>query len=322
MKEQAFVQQYEADWQKLEAFFLLSRKEQQRSATASELPRLYRRSCNQLALAKERNYSLILVERLNTLVNLCHQQMYQHRPRFQFAFLRFLAMDFPDSLHKNRYLVLAGMVLFFVPCLLTAWAVALDSDLIYSLIPADQVRSFESMYAEGSEHFGRKRDAGSDIHMFGYYIYNNIGIAFRTFASGILLGLGSLFFLFYNGLTIGGVIGYMAAEGYQNTFFPFVIGHGAFELTAIGLSGAAGLKLGYALLSPGQYDRATALRLAARDAIIMMYGAFLMLVIAAFLEAFWSSSSHLPNITKYISGAILWALVIGFFVIAIRGRKA
>lgn len=30
--------------------------------------------------------------------------------------------------------------------------------------------------------------------MFGYYIMNNIGIAFQTFASGLLFGLGSLFF--------------------------------------------------------------------------------------------------------------------------------
>ena len=30
--------------------------------------------------------------------------------------------------------------------------------------------------------------------MFGYYVMNNIGIAFQTFASGLLFGLGTLFF--------------------------------------------------------------------------------------------------------------------------------
>lgn len=322
MKEQVFIQKHQEDWFHLEAFFALSNKERKQSDMQKDLPAFYRRLCHQLAVAKERHYSLQLVERLNTLVNACHQQLYHYQFRFQFAFLRFLVFDFPECLRRNRPFVIIGMALFFVPSLLTTWAVASDSDLIYSLMPAEQVRNFESMYADDAETFGRERDAGTDIHMFGYYIYNNIGIAFRTFASGILLGLGSLFFLIYNGLVIGGVMGYMASEGYHSTFFPFVVGHGSFELTAIGLSGAAGLKLGYAILSPGRYTRATALRLAAKDAIMMMYGAFIMLVIAAFLEAFWSSSSQLPIMTKYITGGILWALVIGFFVQALRGRKA
>ena len=41
--------------------------------------------------------------------------------------------------------------------------------------------------------------------MFGYYIRNNTGIGFQTFAGGLLLGLGTLFFLVFNGFYIGAV---------------------------------------------------------------------------------------------------------------------
>jgi uncharacterized membrane protein SpoIIM required for sporulation len=89
-----------------------------------------------------------------------------------------------------------------------------------------------------------------------------------------------------------------------------VVGHGAFELTAIVFSGAAGLKLGYSLLNPGPFSRRDALRLAGQEAIPMLYGIILMLVIAAFMEAFWSSNASLAISVKYTVGAACWILVL------------
>ncbi len=89
-----------------------------------------------------------------------------------------------------------------------------------------------------------------------------------------------------------------------------MVGHGSFELTAIVFSGAAGLRLGYSILNPGQLSRLDALREAGRDVVPMLYGIVLMLIIAAFLEAFWSSSTSLSIEVKYTVGAVLWALVL------------
>ncbi|MEO4017989.1 stage II sporulation protein M, partial [Pseudomonas rossensis] len=77
-------------------------------------------------------------------------------------------------------------------------------------------------------HLGRsaERAASEDWVMFGYYIMHNIGIAFQTFASGLLFGLGSAFFLFFNGLMIGAVAGHLTHIGYGQTFWSFVVGHG------------------------------------------------------------------------------------------------
>ncbi len=111
---------------------------------------------------------------------------------------------------------------------------------------------------------------------------------------------------------IGGIAGHLTRLDYVDTFFPFVIGHGSFELTAIVFSGAAGLRLGFAILHPGQLSRLDALRLAGRDVIPMLYGIVIMLIVAAFLEAFWSSSASLPIAVKYSVGGLLWALVLGY----------
>ena len=42
--------------------------------------------------------------------------------------------------------------------------------------------------------------------MFGFYILNNVSIGFRSFAGGIIFGLGTIFFLVFNGLILGGVV--------------------------------------------------------------------------------------------------------------------
>ena len=55
--------------------------------------------------------------------------------------------------------------------------------------------------------------------MAGFYIYNNVGIAFRTFASGILLGVGSVLILVCNGLFLGGMAAHIANAGHADVLF-------------------------------------------------------------------------------------------------------
>lgn len=310
MKQQQFEELNQQLWLDAEQFLKLPARKQKRESLSDDLPDVYRAVCYQLALAKERNYSYQLISRLQRIANHLHQMVYDPRFSFQFKFLNFLFIDFPNVIRENRWYVIAGLLLFFLPCFLSAIACYVESDIVYSVHPAEQIRHFESMYDSDKKSFGRERDSDTDIYMFGFYIYNNIGIAFRTFATGFLLGLGSIFFLVYNGLAIGSIMGFMAVSGFQDTFFPFVVGHGSFELTAIALSGAAGLRMGLSILIPGSYTRIAALQVAAKSAAKIMYGVFIMLLIAAFLEAFWSSSSTVSNNVKYMVGSILWAVVL------------
>jgi len=156
--------------------------------------------------------------------------------------------------------------------------------------------------------------------MFGYYIRNNISVAFQCFAGGLFAGLGTLFFLAYNGVFSGALAGYLTDRGLASTFYSFIVTHSAFELTAIVLAGAAGLRIGHTFVAPGRLRRRAALIVATRDVCVIIYGVVGLLVIAAAIEAFWSSNRWLPHVVKYSVAAACWAAVLGY--LTLQGRRA
>ncbi|MCV4272046.1 stage II sporulation protein M [Pseudomonas capsici] len=322
MKQSQFEARHQLHWQlfgeRLDALERGKRDPETGETFASD----YRRICHQLALARERGYSSHLIDPLQQLAMRGHQQLYRHRSSFAAQFLGFLLAGFPRLVREQWRFVLVASLLFFGSLIGMGVLVYFFPDLIYSIVSPAQVSDMESMYDPAARRIGQalERESSSDWMMFGYYIMNNIGIAFQTYASGLLFGLGSLFFLLFNGLMIGAVAGHLTQIGFGQTFWSFVVGHGAFELTAIALAGAAGLKLGWALLAPGRLTRAEALRQAARVSVQLIGGVILFLLIAAFIEAYWSSMTWPAPLIKYLVGAALWALVIAY--LALAGRTA
>ena len=306
MKQHIFEQQHQAVWQQVEA----SLEKPTQGDNSKILAAHYMLLCQHLAIAKERLYDAALVERLNNLVLGVYRELYRYRAQTRLNIYAFLKRDFPLAIYRHRYFILLSFLVLVLPGLVAGIWTYLDEDAVYSLLDGPQVRQVERMYDPQARKLGREREAETDIFMFGFYIKNNISIAFRCFAGGMVIGIGTLLVLFFNGMFMGSIAGHLTRLDYVDTFYPFVVGHGSFELTAIVFSGAAGLRLGYAILNPGQLSRLDSLRKAGRDVVPMLYGIFLMLVIAAFLEAFWSSSASLSIEVKYTVGAVLWALVL------------
>lgn len=324
MKQEQFTRKYQADWQQLETMLGAIDEAGSRPSRVdddvSDLPRLYRNSCHQLALARGRAYSPRLIGQLSELVARGHQALYRNRPGLWSAVIEFIAAGFPQLVRQQWRVVLAAGLLFFGPLLMMLAVIQVFPQAVYTVLPPSQAASMERMYEPNENgRIGESRDSDSDIAMFGFYLRNNTGIGFRTFAGGLLFGLGTVIFLGYNGLVIGATAGHLTHVGHIETFWGFVAGHSAPELTAIVLSGAAGLKLGWALIAPRRRTRLRALRDASRDAVRLVYGAALLFLLAAFIEAFWSSMASIPVMTKYIAGVVLWLLLWGYLLAA--GRR-
>lgn len=327
MKQGQFEQLYQPLWHVLEMQIVELEKSdgQLKGNELASFASRYRRLCHFHALARDRHYSSHLVDKLGELVVRGHQQLYRRKQPFFQQFISFIVAGFPRLVREQQAYIWWATALLYVPGLLMFLAILWQPDLVYTIAPPDQVSNFEEMYDPANRTLGAARESDTNVQMFGYYISNNIGVSFRTFASGILFGIGSIFFLVFNGLLMGAVAGHLTNAQFTETFFSFVVGHGSFELTAICISGAAGLKLGYALLAPGNFTRVESLKRASKIAIQLVYGVIIMLVIAAFIEAFWSSNNVLLPWQKYLVGGFLWALVIGYLVFSgrqLRGESA
>jgi uncharacterized membrane protein SpoIIM required for sporulation len=327
MKESQFVRLRQSDWEAWdrwlgEAAARRGGRGGKAAIAAGDLASSYRRLCQDLSLARDRRYSSALVDVLQQRVLAAHQRVYGARRALRGHWLEFLSAGLPRLVRRERRFVLASAALFFVPLLLMLGLLQIYPDGVYYLLSPEQVARFEIMYGSGAEHPGRppSLEASGQLSMLAFYISHNVRIDFQCFAGGIAFGLGSVFFLGFNGLTIGAVAGYLTHLGFIETFWGFVAGHSAPELIGVVLSGASGLRIGYALIAPGRLRRLDALKESAGDAVRLLYGAALLTFGAAFIEALWSSSRALPFGVKTGAGIALWCVLLLYFLLA--GRRA
>ncbi|HEY0634058.1 MAG TPA: stage II sporulation protein M [Gammaproteobacteria bacterium] len=326
MKQQQFIEQQHPLWEEFRHLAEQLEKPPRKRAPAEleRLPALYRRLCADYALARHRHYGSALVDELHDLVQRGHRLLYRRKSLWLWRIMSFFWSGFPGTLRRHARAFWLATLLFYLPALAMGLACYSDADFIYTVLPPHEVSALEYMYDPGNEKVGRTEDraASSDFLMFGYYIWNNIGIGFRTFASGMLAGVGTVFALLFNGVVIGAAAGHISQLGFTATFWPFVAGHSAFELTAICISGAAGLLLARAIIAPGRYSRSEALKHAALEAVVLVMGAAMLLLGAAFIEAFWSSNRAIDSTIKYGVSALLWLLLVLYLLFAGKSRHA
>lgn len=323
MNQTQFEHHYAPTWDDFEKI-LTKLEERIPSITpdAVGFPASYRRLCNHYALAVSRHYSPALVDRLHGLVLRGHRQLYKRKDSITRHTLGFIAVDFPQEIRAHGRLFWLAFALFFAPAILVGITTFGQPLMLHAIAGEQMAAQFEQMYEPGGDAVGPRalRSGDSEFAMFGFYIYNNISIGFRTFAGGIVFGLGTAFLLIYNGIFIGAVAGHLSHPPFNAQFWPFVSGHSSFELLAIVISGASGLRLGLALIRRRGYRRLDALRQAAPGAARLVLGAALMLLVAAFIEAFFSGSS-LPPSVKYWLGVGGWPALALYFTLSGRRRR-
>ena len=132
----------------------------------------------------------------------------------------FLRAGFPRAVRREWRFVWLAIALFFGPLVVLTFAIPRYPDFAYVVLPADVLDSAREMYGADTKTLGRKRDADTDVAMFGFYIFNNVRIGFQTFASGLLFGAGALFYLLFNGMFIGTffIVGHDACHGSLTPF--------------------------------------------------------------------------------------------------------
>lgn len=311
MKVAALLDSRRNDWRELENLCIQfeGRSRRQMPAEAvSQLSRLYRAACADLALADAYQLPPGTVRFLHHLVGRAHNQLYRGRS-FDFAgWSRELLVETPRRLYRDNCLR-AAFFLFWGVFLLAAIGAYNSPEFAEKVISKDQMEHMESMYADAP--MGRRFTM--DSAMFGFYASNNPTIGLMCFIFGLIFGIGGLYLTLYNALLLGAVFGHMARTPQADNFFTFVTAHGPFELTAIVLCAAAGMRLGFALIHTEGYSRTAALRRAGRTAVPIVSLGVLLFFAAALIEAFISPSS-LPYAVKAGVAVVSTALLVFYFI--------
>jgi uncharacterized membrane protein SpoIIM required for sporulation len=322
---QRFIAERRSAWQRLEELLAALERSGMKSLPLEDgrtFVRLYRATSSHLVQARAAGASAEVVEYLNALVARAYAEIYRaERPRLR-RILTFYTTEFPRLVRSEARGIAVAAAILFGAALFGFAAVALDADARYYLLPeqhmhldpAERVKQLEA---------GGQRLSGDEQAAFSSFLFtHNIQVTFLAFTLGITFGLGTAIVLFYNGLMLGSLCAYYHLKGVALFFFAWILPHGVPELTAIILASAAGLRIGYALLSPGRLRRGDGLRAAAGRAVRMILGIIPILIVAGLIEG-TISQIHPPDIgygVKLAFAAVMAVLLGAYLLFAGRGR--
>ncbi|MGO8687842.1 MAG: stage II sporulation protein M [Candidatus Dormibacteria bacterium] len=314
MSLETFTATRRARWAELEsrtAALTGSRLRGLRAADVERFAILYRRAASDLAIARRDYPDQPIAEYLNSLCGRAHVLLNRGSPPRWRHGLSFFATGAPRAFRAN-----AGYFLASLGCLLSGtaagWlAYALRPDLRGLLVP-------DSLFAEmaqGSPGIGVPQPFLAAPSIF----LHNIEVAVVVFALGLCLGLPTVLLVFLQGWSLGTLGAAVHTGGYDYAFWSLIAAHGMLELSVIVTAGAAGLRLGDALLRPGLRSRGDALARAGREVVGLAVATMLLLVVAGTLEAFVSPSA-LPGGAKIAIGLGVGACFYAWLLLAGRGR--
>lgn len=304
MNVERWVASRQLHWQKLEE--LLKQIETRGLPSLSReqlqsLGRLYRSAASDLSRARAMGLGPDVVRYLNNLVVKGHNQVYQNQRSRWSDLWHFLWITFPSVFRRNFLYVLVSFFLFAGPMFATWLFVLKDVNFAHLEIQqghplvSDELWSYvekKKLWTDTVEH---ESPAASS-----FIATNNIKVSLVAFVMGVTFGLGTLYVLVTNGMLIGGTFAVCQVYGMAGRLAAFVAPHGVFELSAIFISGGAGLMLAKGMLFPGRLKRGDSMRMMAKEAAILFLGCVPLLLIAGAIEGHISPRTDLPQEFKYM----------------------
>jgi uncharacterized membrane protein SpoIIM required for sporulation len=304
-----FIADRRPSWDELETLLGAARGRPERigAERMRRLGALYRGAAADLAVARRRFPAEPTVAALEDLVGRAHTVVYGAEVRRASA-VEFVVRGYWRRV-RERPAVLAMAALLLLGPGLTAgiWGWN-DPGRAGALLPST------------SESAGRPRPQGSDVglsagertSLSAGIFTNNIRVTFAAMAGGITFGLITAGVLIFNGVMVGVVAGVGAAAGNGSVLIELLVPHGVLELSCIVVAGAAGLRMGWALVDPGRRPRGQALATEARAAMEVALGTAVWLVVAGLTEGLVTPLGIGPGPAVAVGvglGALYWGLV-------------
>lgn len=223
----------------------------------------------------------------------------------------------PAAMHVMRVHLLAVTLLFIAAAATGAWMIFTFPDLIAIFASPNLIATVErgELWTEGMLNV-----APSAVHSVDI-LTNNIVVSFFAFTMGLFFGIGTLYIIGMNGLSLGALFAFTGQHGLAGGLFDFVIAHGCVELSCICIAGAAGAYIGEALVRPGRRTRAEAFRQASGEALRVMGAVTALLFVCGFIEGYVSPDPEVPRWARVTIGVGFWLFMLSFLRGYVFGRS-
>ncbi len=316
-----------ADWEEFDS--LLGRLERGSAKSLDDdelmrLPVLYRATLSSLSIARATSLDRAMLEYLESLAMRGYFMLYGVRTSRRGKLAQFLLEDWPGAVRGLWKETLVSALVFFLAALTAYLLVANDPQWYYQMIDPGMAQGREpGASAERLREtiFGTGEDDHSGLYIFATFLFtHNSQVSILAFALGFAFGIPTLFLIFTNGLMLGAMMHVFVEAGLGLDFAAWLSIHGTTEIFAIVLAGAAGLKIGTAVVFPGQMDRLTAAAQAGRRAAQAMIGVIIMLLVAGLLEGF---GRQLINNTPWrfaVGGLMLFMWISYYYLLPVAAQ--
>lgn len=296
LKSAQFRREREAAWKELEGLLARLEKGGLETLTAEELhrlPVLYRSAVSSLSVATAISLDKNLLDYLTALVGRAYIAVYGAKRRVGEAVADFFLVRFPWAVRRHFLFVLAAYALLGLGILTGYRMVLADPERYYSLVdeglaegrnPAASTPELRDILYGGGK---------GPLGLFATFLFtHNAKIGMVCFAVGFVAGVPVIYLLFFNGLELGALAALYQTRGLGAEFWAWVLPHGITELSAVALSGAAGMAIGAALVFPGRHTRMRNLALQGREVALLALGAVAMFLIAGLIEGIFRQVVH------------------------------
>jgi len=326
-----FIQFRGQIWQKLERLLDVAERSPETDLgheRIREIVQLYREACSDLNQARSLTANPDILERLNQLTGRAYRFIYRgggarsggSREKLKDLFFR----NIPATFQKERFYIFAAFLAMFSGTVFGFAAVMINPTFAEALVPEQFFRANPLDSVNKIETGAERVDSTQEALMFGARLYvNNIQVTFLAFtlcALTIVLGLAHLF---WTGVFLGALAAFYFLHGVEVHFLAWVGPHGSLELPAIIFGAAAGLRVGHAVLLPGEVTRESAIREAFPSAWRMMLFAMLILVVAGLIEGSFSQfSSRIVSYPVKIAVSVIIFATLTFYLFMTKPRAA
>lgn len=272
----------------------------ERSVDPDETAHRFTELVNDLGYARTFYPHSKVTQYLNGLASKNYLDIYRNKKEETSRIVNFWKYELPLVIRKHHRFLLYSFLIFTVFAVIAAFSASHDQSFIRGVLGDEYVEMTEDNIAKG-EPFG-VYDSSGPLFMFIRIALNNIKVAFMCFVLGFFLTLGTIWFLFENGVMLGAFQYMFFAKGLGLKSVLVIWIHGTLEISACIISGAAGIILGCGILFPGTYKRIYSLKQGAKDGVKIMIGLVPIFIVAAFLEGF---------VTRYSTNAMpVWISVL------------